>query len=71
MRPGAPDARTMGHLPIGGVDGSLEILSALPGRSIYIHMNNTNPVVDAASPESVRVRERGVEIAWDGMELEV
>ncbi len=71
MRPGAPDARTMGHLPISGVDGSLEILSALPGRSIYIHMNNTNPVVDAASPESARVRERGVEIAWDGMELEV
>jgi len=69
VRPGAKDAHAMGHLPVGGDGGSLEILSGLPGRSIYIHINNTNPMVDASSEEARQVRERGVEIAWDGMEL--
>jgi len=71
LRPGAADAHAMGHLPVGGPDGSLEIVSALPGRSIYIHINNTNPMVDAGSDEARLVRERGVEIAWDGMEFEL
>ncbi len=71
LRPGAADAHAMGHLPVGGEEGSLEILAGLPGRSIYIHMNNTNPLVDAGSAEAASVRERGVEIAFDGMELEL
>jgi pyrroloquinoline quinone biosynthesis protein B len=71
MRPGAPDAHAMGHLPVGGDGGSLEQLAGMPGRSIYIHLNNTNPLVDAGSPEAALVRSRGVEIAFDGMELEV
>ena len=44
------------------VGGSLPLLSGLSGRSLYIHMNNTNPIVDAASPEARSVREAGVEI---------
>jgi pyrroloquinoline quinone biosynthesis protein B len=71
LRPGAADAHAMGHLPVSGEGGSLEIVSALPGRSIYIHINNTNPMVDAGSPEAKQVREQGVEIAYDGMELEL
>ena len=71
LRPGAADARTMGHLPVGGPDGSLAILAELPGRSFYTHINNTNPMLDAASPEAGAVRARGVEIAYDGMELEL
>jgi pyrroloquinoline quinone biosynthesis protein B len=71
MRPGAPDAHAMGHLPIGGPDGSLVRLAALPGRSVYIHINNTNPILDARSPEARAVRDAGVEIAYDGMELEL
>jgi hypothetical protein len=34
-------------------------------------MNNTNPVLDAGSPETARVRRAGVEIAADGQELEL
>ena len=71
MRPGAADAYAMGHQPIGGPDGSLEALAKLPGRSIYIHINNTNPILDAASPETAAVRAKGVEIAYDGMEFEL
>jgi len=71
LRPGAPGATQMGHLPIGGRDGSLARLATLPGRTLYTHLNNTNPVLDAGSPEAREVRERGVEIAQDGLELEL
>lgn len=71
LRPGAADAHAMGHLPVSGEGGSLEIVSQLPGRSIYIHINNTNPMVDAGSEAAGMVREHGVEIAYDGMELEL
>ena len=71
MRPSALDAEAMGHLPVGGEKGSLASLASLPGRSIYIHLNNTNPMVDAGSPEAKEVRSKGVEIAYDGMEFTV
>jgi pyrroloquinoline quinone biosynthesis protein B len=70
-RPGAPDAQAMGHLPITGPESSLATLAEMPGRTLYIHMNNTNPVLDAGSPETARVRRAGVEIAADGQELEL
>jgi pyrroloquinoline quinone biosynthesis protein B len=61
----------MGHMPIAGEGGSLAALAELPGHTYYVHMNCTNPVLDAASPERARVRRAGVEIAEDGMEFEL
>ncbi|MDJ0849462.1 MAG: pyrroloquinoline quinone biosynthesis protein PqqB [Myxococcota bacterium] len=71
LRPGAPDAFAMAHVPITGPDGSLPLLSGLPGRSFYIHMNNTNPVLDPDSKEAERVRACGLEVAADGQEIEL
>ncbi len=71
LRPGAPDALAMGHLPITGAESSLERLAGLRGRRFYIHLNNSNPVLDPHSPEALRVRRAGVEIARDGLELEL
>ena len=71
LRPGSPDAVAMGHLPIAGAEGSLARLAEIPGRTLYIHMNNTNPVLDANSPEAAEVARAGVEIASDGQEFEV
>jgi pyrroloquinoline quinone biosynthesis protein B len=34
-----------------------------------IHINNTNPILDEDSPESAELARRGVEVAWDGMEI--
>jgi pyrroloquinoline quinone biosynthesis protein B len=70
VRAGAPPAREMGHLPVGGPDGSLERLAAHPGRRLYIHLNNTSPLLDARSPERAVLAARGVEVASDGLELE-
>ncbi len=71
LRPGAPDAVAMGHVPISGAEGSLALLRGMRGRTLYTHINNTNPILDASSAEAASVRAAGVEIAMDGMELEV
>ena len=71
MRPGAPDATAMGHVPISGPGGSFPILTELRGRVVYIHINNTNPMLDANSPEASLVLRAGIEIAMDGMEVEI
>jgi len=58
----AKTAAEMGHLPIAGPDGSLEQLRGLAvERVIYIHINNTNPVLLDDSPERRLLAERGVE----------
>lgn len=62
----------MGHLPVGGDDGSLVRLADLKvPRRIYIHINNTNPLILHESDESQLVRAAGWEVAHDGMELVV
>jgi pyrroloquinoline quinone biosynthesis protein B len=65
-------ARDMGHLAVAGPDGSLEVLAGLPAeRRIYVHINNTNPMLLEDSPEHAEVTARGVEIGVDGLEVEV
>jgi pyrroloquinoline quinone biosynthesis protein B len=61
----------MGHRPLDGVDGMLALLAGLPPstRKVLIHINNTNPILDEDSAEHRRVRDAGVEIAHDGMEI--
>jgi pyrroloquinoline quinone biosynthesis protein B len=41
------------------------------GRRIYVHINNTNPVLDENSAEHAAVRTAGWEVAYDGMEIEL
>ena len=68
----AKTSRDMGHLPISGPDGSLKQLAPLPiERKIYIHINNTNPILLEDSPERRLVEKRGLEVAADGLELEI
>lgn len=63
-------AREMGHLPVGDAEGTLELFSRLTGpRKIFIHINNTNPMLDETSAEHRRVLEAGWELATDGMEI--
>jgi pyrroloquinoline quinone biosynthesis protein B len=60
----------MAHLPIGGNGGSLATLGTLrTRRRIYIHINNTNPILREDSAERREVEAAGWEIAWDGMEV--
>ncbi|MFJ1766890.1 pyrroloquinoline quinone biosynthesis protein PqqB [Amycolatopsis sp. NPDC088138] len=64
--------RSMGHLPVGGADGSARALAALPAtRKIYTHINNTNPILDDESPERRRLTDLGIEVGRAGLEVEV
>jgi pyrroloquinoline quinone biosynthesis protein B len=60
----------MGHLPISGSGGTLECLAALRSpRKVFIHINNTNPILDEESGAYRMVREAGWEVACDGMTI--
>jgi pyrroloquinoline quinone biosynthesis protein B len=68
----AKRAREMGHLPQSGPGGMLEVLRRLPRkRRILIHINNTNPILDEESPERAELCGAGIEVAYDGMEIEL
>ena len=65
-------AEDMAHWPISGASGSLSFLRELSNaRRVYIHINNTNPVLREDSAERAAVHAAGVEVAFDGMELEL
>ncbi len=65
-------ALQMGHVPVSSADGSLSKLAGLRGpRKIYIHINNTNPMLNEAGPEYRQVREAGWEIAEDGWQFDL
>jgi pyrroloquinoline quinone biosynthesis protein B len=66
---GDKSGRRMGHMPVAGADGSLKALAGIECRRIYIHINNTNPILVAGSPERASVEAAGWEIAYDGMEI--
>ena len=60
-------AREMGHIPVGGEDGTLRQLAGLTKpRKMYIHMNNTNPMLNEAGAEYRALRDSGWELAEDG-----
>lgn len=65
-------ALEMGHLPQSGPGGMIETLSATArGRKILIHINNTNPILDEDSPERKSLDEAGIEVAYDGLEIDL
>jgi len=65
-------SRDMGHVPIDGPGGSLELLSPLPiDRKVYIHINNTNPILLEDSRERRLLDRHGMEVAADGLELDI
>jgi pyrroloquinoline quinone biosynthesis protein B len=67
---GSKRAEDMAHLPVGGPTGSLAVLAGVrAGRRVYIHVNNTNPMLREDSAERAAVTAAGWEVAWDGMEV--
>jgi pyrroloquinoline quinone biosynthesis protein B len=60
----------MGHVAMSGEKGSLERLASCAiGRKIYVHINNTNPVLIEDSPQRAAVARAGWDVAYDGMEI--
>jgi pyrroloquinoline quinone biosynthesis protein B len=67
---GHQSATAMGHLPISGEAGSLERLRGLKARhKIFVHINNTNPILFEDSPERAAVERSGCSVGCDGTEI--
>ena len=65
-------ARDIGHLAQSGAGGMIEVLAPLrASRKVLIHINNTNPILNEASPERAELHRAGIEVAYDGMEIEI
>jgi pyrroloquinoline quinone biosynthesis protein B len=66
-------ARDIGHLAQSGPGGMLDWLARLPEatRRILVHINNTNPILDEDSRERAELRRRGIEVASDGLEIDL
>jgi pyrroloquinoline quinone biosynthesis protein B len=66
----AKTGRRMGHISMSGAEGSLAAFRGLGvKRSIFVHINNSNPVLREDSPERRAVEDAGWEVAFDGMEI--
>ena len=69
---GIKTGQRMGHISVSGEDGTLAALNDLDiKRKIFIHINTTNPILFANSPERRMVEEAGWEVSYDGMDIEL
>lgn len=69
---GTKTGARMGHISVSGEDGSIAAFAKTPlARKIFIHINNTNPILCDDSEEAALVRVAGWDIAFDGMEVTI
>jgi pyrroloquinoline quinone biosynthesis protein B len=67
---GVKTGARMGHIAMSGDDGSLAALAGLTStRRIFVHINNTNPVLDPTTPQRKTVEQTGWEVGHDGQEI--
>jgi len=65
-------ARQMGHIPLSSSHGSLHKLAGLRRpRKIFLHINNTNPILDPTSPHYAEALAAGLQIAEDGWQIDL
>jgi pyrroloquinoline quinone biosynthesis protein B len=58
------------HLPI--LNGSLDMLAAQRAKhKVYVHINNTNPILWSSGPEHRVLEQKGIQVAKDGMTIEL
>ena len=67
---GPKTGRRMGHMSISGPDGALAAFEGLGvKRKVFIHLNNSNPVLLDDTSERREVERAGWEVAYDGLEI--
>jgi pyrroloquinoline quinone biosynthesis protein B len=60
----------MGHISISGPEGSIAAFKDLDvAKKIYVHINNSNPVLNDNSPERKATEQAGWDVGYDGMEI--
>ena len=67
---GQKTGKRMGHMSMSGPEGSIAAFDGLNvGKRIFVHMNNTNPVLRPDSEERAKAEAAGWTIGQDGMEI--
>jgi len=67
---GQKTGKRMGHMSMSGADGSIAAFADMTiGRKIFVHMNNTNPVLRPYSAQKAQAEAAGWTIGQDGMEI--
>lgn len=65
-------AQEMGHLDQSSEGGIMSLLNAMEKpRKILIHINNTNPILNEESEQRQILNKAGIEVAHDGMDIEL
>lgn len=65
-------AQEMGHLDQSSEGGIMSLLNAMQKpRKILIHINNTNPILNEESAQRQILNQAGIEVAYDGMDIEL
>ncbi len=68
---GAKTGARMGHMSLSGAQGTLASFASLGvKRRVLVHINNSNPVLLADSPERAEVEKAGWVVGYDGLEIE-
>ena len=69
---GVKTGNRMGHMSVSGPQGTLAAFAGLQvQRRVFIHINTTNPILIADTPERAVVEAAGWEVAYDGMQIEI
>ncbi|MEP1520193.1 pyrroloquinoline quinone biosynthesis protein PqqB [Ascidiaceihabitans sp.] len=62
----------MGHMSMSGQDGSIAAFENLNiAQKVFVHMNNTNPVLRPGSHQRTQAEQADWTVAYDGLELDV
>lgn len=65
-------SREIGHLPQSGDGGMIAVLNTVKqARKLLIHINNTNPILDEDSDQRKMLDHAGIEVAYDGLEIDL
>lgn len=67
---GQKTGQRMGHMSMSGPEGSIAAFEDMRiGKKVFVHMNNTNPVLRPSSAEKAQAEAAGWIIGQDGMEI--
>lgn len=67
---GTKTGSRMGHMSLSGPSGTIAAFAPLDvKRRIFVHINNSNPVLMADAPERAQTQAAGWEVGYDGMEV--
>lgn len=68
----AKTGQRMGHISVSGPKGAIERLADVAiGHKTFIHLNNSNPLLDGGSEQRRQANAAGWDVTYDGQEFDL